>query len=129
MATTRLTRFAPVTTRFFNPLMKWITARLPGFGVVTHVGRTTGKAYRAPVLVIRNQEGYVIALWYGSEAQWVKNVRAAGHCGLRTRGRDYRLADPQLVANGCEHLLPLPLRFGARLLRVRECLTMRDGTV
>ena len=125
MAKTRLTRFAPVTTRFFNPLMKSITARLPGFGVVTHVGRTTGKTYRAPVLVIGNKDGYVIALWYGSQAHWVKNVRAAGRCLLRTRGHDYRLVDPELVTDGSDQLLPLPLRFGARLLRVSECLTMR----
>ena len=104
--------------------MRWFTERLPGFGVVTHRGRASGKTYRAPVLVVRRGDDYVIGLWYGSEAQWVKNVRAAGRCELRTRQRDYQLVDPVLVQDGGRSLLPLPLRLGAKVLRLSECLTM-----
>ena len=123
-ATTRLTRLAPITTRFFNPFMQWFTGRLPGCGVVTHLGRVTGRTYRAPVLVVRRRDEYVIGLWYGSQAQWVKNVRAAGRCELRTRGRDYELVDPTVVGARGISLLPRPLRIGARVLRLSECLVM-----
>lgn len=124
MATTRLTRFAPLTTRFFNPLMRSFIGRLPGFGIVTHVGRATGRSHRSPVLLVRNGPDYVIGLWYGSQVQWVKNVRAAGRCQLHTRGRSFELVDPIVVGDGCIPLLPQPLRWGGRLLGLSECLTM-----
>ena len=125
IGTTRLTRLAPVTTRYFNPVMRWFTGRLPGFGIVTHRGRVSGRSHQAPVLLVRRGDDYVIGLWYGSQAQWVKNVRTAGRCGLRTGGRDYELIDPVVVGAGSLSLLPLPLRFGARALGLTECLTMR----
>jgi hypothetical protein len=37
------------------------------------------------------QDGYVFALTYGPDTDWVKNVLAAGGCELRTRGRAIRL--------------------------------------
>jgi hypothetical protein len=42
------------------------------------------------------QDGYVFALTYGPDADWVKNVLAAGGCELRTRGRVIRLVSPRL---------------------------------
>jgi len=43
-----------ITSRFAD--------RLPGFGIVTHVGRKSGKVYRTPVNVFRAPEGFLIAL-------------------------------------------------------------------
>lgn len=43
-----------VTSRF--------AARLPGFGILTHVGRKSGKLYRTPVNVFRVPEGFLIAV-------------------------------------------------------------------
>src|SRR5258708_9874623 len=37
-------------------------ARLPGFGIVTHVGRKSGRIYRTPVNVFREPDGFLIAL-------------------------------------------------------------------
>src|SRR6202049_320007 len=61
-------------------------ARLPGFGIVTHVGRKSGRVYRTPVNVFRAPEGFLIALTYGRESEWVRNVLAAGGCELETQG-------------------------------------------
>jgi deazaflavin-dependent oxidoreductase (nitroreductase family) len=60
--------------------------RLPGFGIVTHVGRKSRKVYRTPVNVFRAPEGFLIALTCGRESEWVKNVLMAGGCELETRG-------------------------------------------
>jgi len=38
------------------------------------------------------QNGFVIALTYGRESEWVKNVLAAGGCELETRGVRYQLS-------------------------------------
>ena len=75
-----------ITSRFAN--------RLPGFGILTHEGRKPGKLYRTPVNVFREADGFLIALTYGRECEWVKNVLAAGGCELETRGVRYQLSAP-----------------------------------
>ena len=63
-----------VTNRVTGPLAPW----LPGFGIVVHTGRESGREYRTPVNVFRYQGAFVVALTYGSGADWVRNVLAAG---------------------------------------------------
>jgi deazaflavin-dependent oxidoreductase (nitroreductase family) len=92
---TRLHLFAPLSTRVFNPLTRLVAGRLPGFGVLTHTGRRTRRRYRTPLLVLRRGDDYVVALWYGSDVHWVKNVLAAGGGELQTRRRNVRLAEPE----------------------------------
>src|SRR6202163_1095680 len=70
-----------ITSRFAD--------RLPGFGILTHAGRKSGKFYRTPVNVFRAPEGFLIALTYGRESEWVKNVISAGACQLETGGVQY----------------------------------------
>jgi deazaflavin-dependent oxidoreductase (nitroreductase family) len=82
-----------VTNRVTRPL----APHLPGFGVVLHTGRTSGKHYETPVNVFTRPSGCVIALTYGTESDWVRNVVAAGGCELITRGRRYRLSTPEIV--------------------------------
>ena len=60
-----------------NRITGLFAARLPGFGILTHVGRKSGRVYRTPVNVFRTSEGFLIALTYGRESEWVKNVMAA----------------------------------------------------
>ena len=80
--------------RIVNPVTRRFAGRLPGFGLLTHVGRTSGRAYITPINVFRRGRHHLFALTYGSDVQWVKNVIAAGGCTLRTRGRTFRLLDP-----------------------------------
>jgi deazaflavin-dependent oxidoreductase (nitroreductase family) len=128
-ATTRLRFLAPLTTRVFNPVTRWFAGRLPGLGIVTHTGRTTGRTYRTPLLVLQRGDHYVVGLWYGSDVHWVKNIVAAGRCGLRTRGRDLQLIEPELSVDPDGRLLPPPLRLAGRLVRLTEFLRLRvaDG--
>jgi hypothetical protein len=42
------------------------------------------------------ENGYVFALTYGPDTDWVKNVLAAGGCELQTRGRTIRLISPRV---------------------------------
>lgn len=72
---------------FLNRITALFAAQLPGFGILTHVGRKSGRAYRTPVNVFRVPDGFLIALTYGRDSEWVKNVLAAKRCQLETRGR------------------------------------------
>jgi deazaflavin-dependent oxidoreductase (nitroreductase family) len=90
----RIARFNKhVTNRIARPL----APHLPGFGVVGHVGRRSARRYETPVNVFPRDGGFVFALTYGAQADWVRNVVAAGGCDLVTRGRRYRLTDPEIV--------------------------------
>jgi deazaflavin-dependent oxidoreductase (nitroreductase family) len=88
--------------------------------VVSHVGRKSGRTYRTPVVAFPNAGGYIIALVYGSESDWVKNVLAAGSCELLTRGRRVRLFDPRIETDPSNRWAPLPVRLVLRLIRVPQ---------
>jgi len=79
-----------------NRVTRRVAPWMPGFGVVVHRGRRSGKAYETPVNVFATADGYVLALTYGTDTDWVKNVLAAGGCELRTRGQVFRLTAPRL---------------------------------
>ena len=79
-----------------NRITRHIAPWTPGFGVVIHRGRRSGREYQTPVNVFAAEDGYVLALTYGPDTDWVKNVLAAGGCELRTRGRAIRLVSPRL---------------------------------
>jgi len=40
----------------------------------------------------------VIALTFGNQSDWSRNVRAAGGCSIRVNGRDYRATNPQFIS-------------------------------
>jgi deazaflavin-dependent oxidoreductase (nitroreductase family) len=80
-----------------NRITSRFAARLPGFGILTHVGRKSGRVYRTPVNVFRAPEGYLIALTYGRDSEWARNVLAAGGCQLETRRVRYQLSAPTIV--------------------------------
>ena len=69
---------AKINIAFTNRITGLFAGSLPGFGIVTHVGRKSGKVYRTPVNVFRVPTGFIIALTYSSQSEWVKNVLAAG---------------------------------------------------
>jgi deazaflavin-dependent oxidoreductase (nitroreductase family) len=122
---TRLQFLRPITTRFFNPLSRHVAGWLPGFGILVYRGRTSGRMYRTPMNVFRHGERYVLALTYGPEVQWVKNVVAAGGCDLVTRGRTVRLGAPRLFSDPQRRLMPMPVRVLLGLMRVTEFIELR----
>jgi deazaflavin-dependent oxidoreductase (nitroreductase family) len=122
---TRLHLLASLTTHVFNPVTRLVAGRLPGFGVLTHTGRRSRRRYRTPLLVLRRGDDVVIALWYGSDVHWVKNVLAAGRCELETRGRKLRLADPAISADPARSVLPLPFRWAGALVGLTEFIGLR----
>jgi deazaflavin-dependent oxidoreductase (nitroreductase family) len=98
-----------------NPLAERISGRVPGWGILIHRGRRTGRAYRTPLAVFSRAGGYVIALTYGPEAEWVQNVLAAGGAILERGGEHVRLTGPRVVRDPSHRLVPplvgIPLRF------------------
>ena len=96
-----------VTNRITGRFAGW----LPGFGIITHVGRKSGKIYRTPINVFRAPNGFAVALTYGRQSEWVKNVLAAGRCELQTGGRHYHLSDPKIAHDPTRKQFPFPVRI------------------
>jgi deazaflavin-dependent oxidoreductase (nitroreductase family) len=107
-----------------NRITSRFASRLPGFGILTHVGRKSGKVYRTPVNVFRTPEGFLIALTYGRESEWVRNVIAAGACQLETRGVQYRLSAPTIVHDPTRRRFPIPVQIVLRLIGTNDFMQL-----
>ncbi len=92
----------PAAVKTFNRFALLLAGRrlMPLWGVLRHRGRRSGREYSTPVAVITTPDAYFIGLPWGSGTDWVRNVRAAGRCTLRLRGRDHECTDPELVDKG-----------------------------
>ena len=112
-------RLARFNRRFANYIFGHLS-RTRGFGALYHRGRKSGHEYRTPVKLFRRGDNYVIALPYGAESDWVKNVLAAGSCELVTRGRRIRLEQPLIFEDHAQAEIPAHIR--AVLLRLNVTL-------
>src|SRR5438045_4951026 len=89
----------PRLARFFNPLVVKLagTRLFPLYGVIVHRGRRSGKLFRTPVVVRPTSDGFIVPMPWGERTDWYRNVRAAGECVIRWRGRDYPLVQPEVI--------------------------------
>jgi deazaflavin-dependent oxidoreductase (nitroreductase family) len=107
-----------------NRITGLFAGSLPGFGIVTHVGRKSGKVYRTPINVFQVSNGFIIALTYSSQSEWVKNVLAARGCELKTRGRKYQLSSPTVVHDATRRRFPFLVRIVLRLVGASEYMEL-----
>jgi len=117
-------RVALLNKAGLNKLTVKIAPWMPGFGVVVHRGRRSGKRYRTPIDVFLRDGGYLVALTYGPDADWVKNVLAAGGCEIQTRRRLHRLTSPRLEHREKPEGLPPVVRMILRLAKVHDFLVL-----
>jgi deazaflavin-dependent oxidoreductase (nitroreductase family) len=108
-----------------NRVTRTFAGKVPGFAVVIHKGRRSGRTYRTPVNIFRSGNGYVIALTYGSDRDWVKNVLAAGRCDIEYRGGTVRLTDPRLVMDQRQRPAPAVIRPFLAAMGVTEFMELR----
>jgi deazaflavin-dependent oxidoreductase (nitroreductase family) len=86
-------------TAMLNPLVATLAGRrhMPLVAQLHHVGRRTGKPYVTPVGASLRNGAVLIPLTFGNKSDWVRNVRAAGHCSVRLNGTLYRVLAPQFI--------------------------------
>jgi len=116
---------ARINIAFTNRITSLFAGWLPGFGILTHAGRKSGRLYRTPVNVFREPNGFVMALTYSSQCEWVKNVLAAGGCELKTRGKQFQLSSPNVVRDPTRRRFPVPVRLVLRLVGADEYMELR----
>ena len=117
-------RMARFNRQVLNHLTRPLSRHLPGFGVVIHRGRRTGRVYETPVNVFRHPGEYVVALTYGARADWVRNVLTAGHCELISCGRGLRLTVSHVQHDEQRLAVPALVRPMLRLIGVADFLRL-----
>jgi deazaflavin-dependent oxidoreductase (nitroreductase family) len=104
--------------KYVNPMLKPLSRRMPGFAVIKHRGRTSGKDYETIVTAYRKGDVLAIGLVHG-KTNWVKNVLAAGEADIHVGRKDLHLVNPRV--------LPVGTVDGA-LPRIPQMLAKRQGT-
>jgi deazaflavin-dependent oxidoreductase (nitroreductase family) len=115
---------AVATRRLANPLAgsRWF----PLWAVLGHTGRTSGAAYRTPVVAFAVGDRFLIPLPFGDRTQWAKNLFAADRGTLRHRGREVAIAGPEVLElASIQRELPGWVRFAASRLGLRQFVRVR----
>ncbi len=100
---------------FTNPVLGTIAWLVPPLAVIHHVGRKTGRRYRAPVVAFRSARGFVVPMTYGRDVDWGRNIMKARGCELMQMGRRYVLRNPRIVdGGGAYQHLPVGVRSALR---------------
>ena len=118
---------ARLNLRFSNAFMRPLAARLPRFVVLEHVGRTSGTVRRTAMMAFhRRPDRWVMALTYGTDFQWLRNVEAAGGGRLLSQGRWVEVVEPRRFRDGSRSSAPLLVRPMLAILGVSDSLEMRE---
>ena len=101
--------------RFTSPVTMPLAGKRwnPIFAVVEHRGRKSGRVYATPVAARRVAGGFVIALAFGAQVDWYRNLVAARGATIRWRGRTFRVSDPERIAAETALAAFLPIQRSA----------------
>jgi deazaflavin-dependent oxidoreductase (nitroreductase family) len=102
-AARRLARFNRVVTNRIQGTWAWL---IPPWVVIVHQGRASGRSYRTPVVGSVHQSKLFVGLPYGDDADWVRNIMAAGGGKAIRGGRERVLSEPRLVDRSDRHAVP-----------------------
>ena len=93
--------------------------------MVEHIGRKSGTKRQTPIMAFPQAGGFIVALTYGSNADWVKNVTTANRCALTYKKKHYRLDSPEIFSAD-PSTLPLPsyVKVILKANRVHEFLRL-----
>lgn len=119
-------------TKMLNPLIVKLAGRrhFHMAAQIRHAGRRSGRTYTTPVSARRSGDMIVIALTFGNQSDWSRNVRSAGGGTIRIEGEDYNVTEPQIL--NLREAKPLvqaafsPVdRVGFRMLGIKQVMILR----
>ena len=110
-------RLRTFVKHFVNPQLRHIAHSSHGpFALLRHVGRRSGTTYEIPIMVWRVEDGFVIALTYGPNVDWLRNLQAVGRGSLRWHKQEYIFQKPEPIdAQTARSALPPVIRSILRL--------------
>ena len=119
----RVAHFNKRVTNRIQGVYAWL---LPPWAVILHRGRRSGRPYRTPLFAFRRDRALVIALLYGEESDWLRNLRAGGGHVIRA-GRTFTVRPPEVVdTSAAGPLLAQLSRPARRYCRLAEKLAILE---
>ncbi len=112
----------PNSIRYFNKhVLNRITGKIArsswgSFCIVHHVGRHSGKPYETTIMAFPMDNGFAVALTYGPDVDWFRNVSAAGQCQILWHRNEYEIR--KIEPMDVETALPHFPRFEQMILRL-----------
>lgn len=107
----RVARFNKLINNRIQGAYAWL---LPPWAVILHRGRRSGSPYRTPLLAFKWGDTVVIALLYGEESDWLRNLAAAPGFIVRA-GRTFAVGPLRVLATADASVLlqlsPLARRY------------------
>ena len=91
--------FERFQTKYLNRVVQPFARYLPGFSVIKHRGRKSGKPYETIVTAYRKGDVLAIALAHGN-TDWVKNVLAAGEADVNFGRKHVHIINPRVLPAG-----------------------------
>jgi deazaflavin-dependent oxidoreductase (nitroreductase family) len=119
-------------TKMLNPLIVKLAGRrhFHMAAQIRHVGRRSGRTYTTPVSARRSGDTILVALTFGNQSDWSRNVRSAGGGSIRMDGEDFDVTQPQIMSR--QEAKPLvqsafrPLeRAGFRMLGIKQVMVLQ----
>lgn len=112
-------RLARFNRRVTNRLLSRLVGKVPNLAILHHQGRKSGTPYHVPIMAFPLGDTVAIALTYGTDVDWLKNIVAMNGCTVTAADREWALTSPRIV-RGAElpGPLPPPFRVFLRLLHV-----------
>lgn len=104
------------------------TAGEPGaeYAKVLHRGRTSGTEYETPIGAIPTDDGFVVILPYGTQADWVRNVLHHGEATIVHDGEHVAVHNPVLMPpHDVEQWLSPTARRTNQLFGIERVLVVR----
>lgn len=83
--------------RFVHPFVRRAAGVVPGYGMLVHTGRKSGRTFRTPLNVFTVPGGFAIVLAYGHDVDWLRNLRAAGTAEMIKGRKRYAVSNARIV--------------------------------
>jgi len=118
--------FGPLA-RFFNPLAVRLAGSryVPLWAVIRHRGRRSGRLYATPVAIAHTADALIVPLPFGAEADWCRNVLAAGGCVVRWKGSEHQTIEPEIIEDSALPAFATWERSALRTLGITRFLRLR----
>ncbi len=115
---------ARLNRRVTNPLLRNLVGIGP-FAELEHVGRRSGLARHTVLLAFRDGSTVTVALTYGPDVDWLKNIEAAGGARMRLRGRVLDLGPAtRLTPAAVRRQIPGAVRSAVALIDVHDFIEL-----
>ncbi|WP_067707318.1 nitroreductase family deazaflavin-dependent oxidoreductase [Nocardia yamanashiensis] len=101
-----------------NPFTRLYAGKIPPYSLIHHEGRKSGKPYVNPVVANYADGLLIVPLPYGSKADWLRNIRAAGGGSATYRRTTRKFVNPRIVDAAGATELPAAVRRYTRLVQV-----------